>query len=765
MPRKAVAVQKKKSTVSHSSYWIDPKASTMVVRESNEKGDDEESPVHRLLRLAAVRRGVANFVSILSGKNIPVHFSTGPDSYTDGTRITISSDDKTENFDSTVGLALHEGSHILLSDFNFLQTIVKFRDRIEYATMADRYLASYKNGLVEYTAEVPPVAGTSSVLETMLHPDVFKHIPAPCIQYEYGRCTVPYAARNVVVRMFNNIRDIMNILEDRRIDQYVYQRAQGYRPYYDALYNKYFFTKDIGKGLRYNEDMRKITVENYINRILFAFHPDSDLDAMPGLRDMVAQMDLLNISRLAPENDPVAPNPQGVLLPAWCTSARFNDMPILWQEANKLYALILQYASVVVNTPPQLNVDDAPSSNTSDDNNSQGVAGSGNEDETENDSPEDNAGEEENMSPTPVPAEVPQKKSDIISNEKLQRVIDNAKNVLRGTVKKKAISKKDNTSISAMEESSGTVEMVNVEGAGSTRVLVTRKLTQSLFAEEWFIFGTGVGGWVPPETERALVAGRRMGAILQNRLQVRNDPVVTKQTRLSDGNIDRRMLAQLGMDLTNVFSRTRVDTFKPAMLHLTLDASGSMGGKPWYNALTVATALAYVGTKVRDIDVVITIRGGNDVALVSVVFDSRRDSFATFTKYMKHIRPNGGTPEGLCFEATKNIILESKNTHDVYFINFSDGEPGFSFKTNNNKWSYYSGHPALKHTRKIVQELRDAGVTVLSYFITDADNRYGSSTRSMENFRYMYGQDAVSVDVTNVTQVLSTMNKKLLARG
>ncbi|MFN9901950.1 MAG: hypothetical protein ACK55Z_24845, partial [bacterium] len=49
---------------------------------------------------------------------IEVAFSSGKDSYTDGKKVVIAAEDDSKYFDSMVGLALHEGSHCLLSDFN-----------------------------------------------------------------------------------------------------------------------------------------------------------------------------------------------------------------------------------------------------------------------------------------------------------------------------------------------------------------------------------------------------------------------------------------------------------------------------------------------------------------------------------------------------------------------------------------------------------------------------------------------------------------------
>ena len=45
------------------------------------------------------------------------------DSYTDGKTVTIGSKLDDKLFDPSVGLALHEGSHIKLSDFDFLRNL------------------------------------------------------------------------------------------------------------------------------------------------------------------------------------------------------------------------------------------------------------------------------------------------------------------------------------------------------------------------------------------------------------------------------------------------------------------------------------------------------------------------------------------------------------------------------------------------------------------------------------------------------------------
>ena len=107
----------KKKAVNYSSYWLDfdgDRFGSSQDREAFHSSDPE-----RIIKLASVRRAISNFVRILTNNDkIEVNFSSGKDSYTDGKQVVIAAEDDSKYFDSMVGLALHEGSHCLLSDFN-----------------------------------------------------------------------------------------------------------------------------------------------------------------------------------------------------------------------------------------------------------------------------------------------------------------------------------------------------------------------------------------------------------------------------------------------------------------------------------------------------------------------------------------------------------------------------------------------------------------------------------------------------------------------
>jgi hypothetical protein len=164
-----------------SSFWMDD-FDTDFKRES---GID-------YTKLAATQRAIGNFVNIVTGKQIPVVFQSSDSSYTDGERVVIGTKLDGENFDPAVGLALHEGSHIALTDFNMFR---------------------HPNG--GYTSRISDTKMAERVMMRGADPDM------KLTDEDYGI-----------------VKDLLNWVEDRRIDFHIYKTAPGYRMYYEAMYNK-----------------------------------------------------------------------------------------------------------------------------------------------------------------------------------------------------------------------------------------------------------------------------------------------------------------------------------------------------------------------------------------------------------------------------------------------------------------------------------------------------------------------------------------------
>ena len=716
-----------KKSRNYSSYWMD----------FDSDFDDAVTEVNpysteRVVKLASVRRAVANFVRILTNnEKIQVKFSSGKDSYTDGKTVVIAAEDDSKHFDSMVGLALHEGSHCVLSDFNMLQHLIGPNTSDNCAMALKQEIRD--SFLTRHNIHSTDIATKLVKTETL----------QPILGY------------------------IMNVIEDRRIDSYMYKNAVGYRPYYDAMYKKYFFNDEVTKNLKYNPDWRTPTVENYVNWLINIFHPNFDRDALPGLSKMVDMIDLKNIRRFDTDTKMSADAdnwPRDKFDP---TLYAYNELPLLWRTANDILYLMMQYVAKAELAKKQegtggdrVTIDIDGSSFEIDEN------GLENLDMNQSNS-------------NPVPAKVK------FNEKKVKDAMKKIKDVLQGKNRRKKLKSQEKRDIDVMESADAKIVEVGDKVVGKFPCLVLNNVTRQIMESNVFPFAYHGYAQKPngyydysttvlakvPQHETAVVKGMQMGQILVHRLQVRNDPQVTHFTRQPHGKIDRRILAQLGMDIEQVFKRTTVENYRPAMLHLSLDASGSMQGKKWEQVISVATALAYVSSKIRNIEVVITIRGDREMPIVAVMYDSRKDRFQKARNMFPYLYPNGSTPEGLCFNATMDMITECANTYDVYFINFSDGEPGVSIRRK-GEYVSYSGTGALQHTKRQVQLMLDAGVKILSYFIHDRDrfknwnvspNTHDSS--SWRAFKTMYGEDAVNVNVENATEVIRTLNKLLLKKG
>ena len=110
----------------HTDFWMDRSTNVDVLT------GERFAPSKDYAKLAATKRAIANFVSIVTGKSIPVKYNSGNDSYTDGEVVVISSKVDDNNFDHVVGLALHEGSHCALTNFDTVQ-VMQDALRKEYA--------------------------------------------------------------------------------------------------------------------------------------------------------------------------------------------------------------------------------------------------------------------------------------------------------------------------------------------------------------------------------------------------------------------------------------------------------------------------------------------------------------------------------------------------------------------------------------------------------------------------------------------------------
>ena len=725
------SINSRKTSNGYSSFWM---GDTLDSHTSIfDKWDDEVDvkPSVDLISLSSYRRAIANFVSILTGDpSIKVNYTTAGDSYTDGKTVTISSKMDDKFYDSTVGLALHEGSHIKLSDFDFLRNL---------------------------EANIPTEYFVRGEMKGFPKMEILSHI-----------------------------KNLLNYVEDRRIDNYVFSTSPGYKGYYHSMYDKYFHAKIIDKALltfEYTDE----NWDSYIFRILNITNKNTNLKALKGLRDIWKTLDLKNINRLKTSEEAfkVALEVYNIVL---------NNIPDGTKKTDKEGNTTYEKADGSGSSEEGGESSGSNNSGGNDDSETlsddefdslidsieNGEMGSG-------DSSENSGGKSIDL---PMSGEssgggmdVGKETKKVELSERQKKILDKAikkqNKFMEGDIPKKKITKKVMGDLKTVEESGMGYHDVGKDlkdryygKATPTKCIVVRNLTKSLIDSNTVnmlsTYKYARWGYSDTDGEGFVEKGIRIGTILGKKLQIRGESRDTKWTRKDSGKIDKRLIAELGFGNDRVFHTTFVESYADAFLHISVDASGSMSGDKWNNTMTSVVAICKAVSMIQNVDVVVSVRStqsgsgsyrsrrNSEYPIILLAYDSRVDKFSKVKNLFPYIRCSGTTPEGLCYEAVMNEIVPSSNNRESYFLNFSDGMPMFS----NSDVDYYHD-TALNHTKKMVEEIKNRGIKVLSYFIgTDYDgNRY------MKDFKTMYGKDSQFIDVTSVMSISKTMNKKFLEKN
>ena len=638
-----------------------------------------------IIHLASSQRAISNFVRIVTGQAIPVKFTTSKTSYTDGKSVVISSNVDEVNFDPTVGLALHEASHVKLTDFTAVTGTNVYRK----------------------------IASNHPELVTKIHTKYLTN----GLGFDHSEA-------------FNLIFNLTNYVEDRRIDNFIYTTAPGYRAYYHSLYDTYFNSKIIDKGIR-SKSKRTEDWDSYMFRIINLTNINRDLKALKGLDEIWNILDLSNIARLESTSDSL-------------------DVAIKIFEAVEKHITIVPEEEQPDNDPENKN---AESDGEEGDGEGNGVqspqsdTGKGKGKKQKNQEPEELSHKELNS---------------------LDKSIKSQGDFLTGKVAKKRV---NGTELSKIESiSASEIEMKNCNTpVGVIPCMIIKKFNTQLVDADVF-------GFLIPErhykghivsNQKTIMEGVRLGTMLGKKLKIRSESRDTIFNRQKHGNIDKRMLSSLGAGLENIFTRTETMSYNPGIVHISLDISSSMQGRKFEKAMLSIVAIAKACDMIDNMDCVISFRGTHEqpdpVPVMLMGYDSRVDSFVKITSLFKHIRPNGFTPEGICFQSVLNSILASAAGKDAYFINFSDGEPCFTFGRGSDRLRAYGGEDAALHTAQQIKKMTSTGIKVLSYFI-GGNYFQNDENRSMVLFKKMYGNDAEFVDVNNLTELTRTLNTNFLKK-
>lgn len=886
--KKAKAKKDSRPVSTYSDFWLDDYMDTDLWGGIDEFKDDEDSEENEhelglaaLVRLAGIKNSISNFVQILTGKSIPVKYHDADSSYTDGKTVTLTGNVLNESFDVTVGLALHEGSHILLTDFSGIEEKSELRETMrkipltqvsqeiltsmwnvfgknkksvieKFAPLVDKqitkhlekiikweYLLHGPIGLDEYIADGwgrGSSWGRTSASEVynkyktkiplnvknLLHPNFtktkayqevrknrecnptvwLKEFKESCVDPDGALVKSPYTPtswekiqwRAVYAHLFNhgvrydsrfrrrsgatiknklskvgreckklglvfdeelvdnlwkihatstdegNIKAVFNFhktrgilqplyyyiytsalmmvshsihnwVEDRRIDNYVFSTAPGYRGYYDSLYDHYFKSERVSKELKKKKGYRSETWSSYEFSLINILNKDCKLDRLKGLKEIWNILDLKNVG-------------------TWATDTMTTD-----KKAEEVIKIIFGHIKNF-----RLNFDGVGdgSQNTKGD-------GGGLTDIVDGSDYDENgeAGEA-------------QKGTTRDFNKQRKFILGDVKKVNLPEAVQKRIDQVGSFDATLQLVGREVNEMTQEEGYGEPtkgiECVVVKKITPAVVASSG-LSCFHVGGWY--HYNENVARGLKKGYVLGRKLQVRNEERSTVFNRKKQGKIDKRLINSLGYGNESIFSHEIIDKYKKTHLHLTIDNSGSMGGSKFGNALESAVAIAKAAEMVSNIEVVISFRYAEELPILVVGYDSRVQKLSQATWGLGSIHPSGTTPEGLTFEVIDTLIPTASRDLDVYFVNFSDGAPMFSANG-----FYYSGDVAYKHTARQVKKLLERGVDVISYYICGGYGWGGG----MDWFKEMYGKHSEEIDVTNIFQVAKTLNARFLRR-
>ena len=596
---------------------------------------------------------------------------------------------------------------------NFVRIVSGQNIPVRYMTRGD----SYTDGKsVTIAGNIKPET-FDQVVGLALHEG--SHIAYTDFEASYDAFDTMYRDESFEYRDF--FKNIVNYVEDRRIDNIVFKSSPGYKGYYHNLYSKYFNHKTISKGLK-SEEYREIDLDSYLFRIINFTNDATDLTALPKLEEIYNLIDIKNISRL--------------------------------KSTGGAIEVARQVCDIVFPMIDKVTVEEEGNGEGSEDQD-------GDQDSDSNSSPNGGAGSDEQDTDSsdtqPDTSSLPQLNPKV--KKQLENLLNKEKDLLNGKTPKSKLTNKDAQVVNNVSRSGAELKDVEMKGTyntSRTKVILVPKLTQELIDNDVFSF---CSRWSQQyrldSVTRPISEGLRLGAILGKKLKVRGEERDLIFTRQQSGKIDKRLIAELGFDNSNVFSHKFTEKYNKANLHISIDGSGSMNGRKWERAITSTVAMCKAAEMAGNIRVIVSFRfTQGDKPLVLIGYDSKVNKLNHIKSLWTGIGVSGTTPESLCYEAMMDNYLKSVSGDDNYFINFSDGQPFYSSGD-----IYYYGSDAERHCKKQVKVMKNRGIKVLSYFV--ADYEYD---RDRDSFKNMYGSDASFIKPTNMMEVAKTMNSMFLSK-
>jgi hypothetical protein len=686
----------------HSDYWLD---------DLNQFDGDESGKLDLdMIRLAEARRAISNFVRILTGKNIPVYFNNKDANLTDGKSVYLSSDIiNRSDFDPAVGLALHEGSHVLLTDFSLLLTLwgKTPKDILD--------IASSKN------------INSLTVKDT--------------------------------------VHFIWNVIEDRYIDNYVFKNAPGYRGYYIALYNRYFNSDEITKMLQ-SSMYRNPSIEAYRHRICNMMNKKSDPTALPELDKIFQLIDLAHISRLATTEDRIN-------LAFEVCKLIFRNLPDEEPESpqpapNETNDKTSETGLEGSDTDDDDEDDESIDSKIGgQDANNQTLPSLPMP--PENDKAINDKGDTSDFNKNELKRIIKdlQKQEDFVIGQPEKKKVTIYQKMVLDSIEQSGMVLEQvgegffGNKIDCIVVRNMTKELIFSDRFPMTGYVFNGEVNPLIekAVNDGVSMGSKLGKKLIFRDEVAMSKHMRqsVGRIdkrLIAELGYNNERVFcyTTSEKYNDTFIHITVDASSSMSYGTKWE----ETLKTVVA---ICKAGSMLNN-------IRITVSFRTTIVTNSSITNT----TTIPYVVFAYDSAKDKFSKVSTLFKYLVPNGMTPEGLAFEAVMKVCKEQQFNCNSFFVNLSDGMPFLQMKDKKTKDkvdTFYVGEKAVNHTKTQVAKIRERNYEILSYYISEFKN--GEELTPIEisnrtNFRVMYGQNAKFIDIDNVNCVAKTLNDVLLKK-
>lgn len=739
----------KKVSPAEVDFWLDTEKYGNFIEEGLDPSNGLVFNID-MVRLASIRSAVANFVRILTRKAIPVYFCNAPTSFNlDGNKIYISAKiTNKHDFDVAVGLALHEAAHTLLTDFDVIRR-------------------AYQN--------IPP--------------NIYKLSDSKNI-------------RRATMEKF--IHGMWNVIEDRYVDTYVFNEAPGYRGYYAAMYEQYWNSPEVDEWLL-SDKCKYPSLKSYDFRITNFTNENTDLMALPRLDDIARIIDIGDILRLTTTKSRIQTAFKVVETVLECIDKQDKLEANGGGNGHKKKQGLADPRDFFDFGDDESASDDRGERNPDDKSKKDGY--SSDEEEQKDVGTEmikeisdvmtgkDTTPEKFKENEKAV-RQISDDPDSIKDSKELDALMEQQRKFLIGDIKKEEVTDYQKALLDLIEKHGIVIVQVDVpmvvagnDTCFKVDCIVVHKMTKELVLSGDSMFPMSgamkMGDTVPEppqDVAEAVKKGILLGSKLGRKLQIRAEDHPVTVIRKKTGKINRRILHEASFDSEELFKKTEIERHPDANIHITVDASSSMGGTKWYRTMTAVVAICKAASMVDNIHVTVSFRTTQDsvgrmLPYIVLAYDSKVDKFNKVRTLFPYLQPNGCTPEGLAFGATMSLFEGiTPDEEDRYFLNLSDGEPYFTMTAPDTNLSlHYSKDTGANHTKTQVDKIRRLGVDILSYFIEETYEHQGNmsspikykssgdnSSRTL--FKKMYGKNAQFVDVNSIVDLAKTINGLFLTK-